>query len=335
MNIESVLFDLYFRRSSGPTFKSRESSLSRSWFVYHDTHFVSAVRSRNVYLYGLTALSFLISAPAGAFLLKVTVLKIVYLGDIVGRPGRDVVLSNLSSIRTKYNADVIIINGENSSHGFGITPKQAKEFLAAGADVIVTGNHVYNQKEIIPFLSECKHIIRPLNYPSHCPGYGFCELELSNGHKILITQVLGRLYMEAVDCPVQSLDSLLKNYKLGSTIDAIFVDIHAEATSEKLSLGYYLDGRVSVVAGSHTHVPTSDARILRHGSAYISDVGMCGDYDSVLGFDITEPILRLQRKVSSGRLTPSVGKGSIYGIFVETDDKSGLAQHIEQIVVAK
>lgn len=259
-------------------------------------------------------------------------MRLIYCGDVVGRAGREAVLNNIADIRKKYAPDVFIVNIENAAHGFGVTPGICREFLEKGADALVTGNHVWQQRELIPFLNDCKQIIRPLNYPEMLPGRGALEIILANGKKILIVQLLGRLFMEAVDCPIQAVDKLLKSYTLGKNIDAIFVDIHAEATSEKLAMGYYLDGKVSVVAGTHTHVPTADYRLLRQGTAYITDVGMCGDYDSVLGFEIDEPINRLARKYSGGRLTVSKGKGTLYGIIVDIDD-TGRAFNIEQLII--
>lgn len=258
-------------------------------------------------------------------------MKFVYCGDVVARAGREAVLNNLARLREDYKPDFIVVNIENAAHGFGATPGICRDFLEKGVDALVTGNHVWQQRELIPFLNENKKIIRPLNYPENLPGRGFCELETPNGKRLLIVQVLGRLFMEAVDCPVQAIDKLLKNYTLGKNIDAIFVDIHAEATSEKLSFGCYLDGRVSAVIGSHTHVPTADAKIWPNGTAYLTDVGMCGDYDSVLGFDKEEPMNRLARKYSGGRLIPAKGKGTLCGVFIETDDLTGLAIKIEQI----
>ena len=180
-------------------------------------------------------------------------------------------------------------------------------------------------------MNESKQIVRPLNYPENLPGRGSAEIELPNGKKLLVVQLLGRLFMEAVDCPAQAIEKLLKSYTLGRNVSAILVDIHAEATSEKLAMGYFLDGRVSVVAGTHTHVPTADARILPKGTAYITDVGMCGDYESVLGFEVEEPINRLHRRYTGGRLVPAKGLGTLFGIAVETDDATGLAKKIEQI----
>ena len=258
-------------------------------------------------------------------------MKIVYLGDVVGRSGRDAVLKNLPIIQSQHKPDAVVVNAENAAHGFGVTPGICREFFAAGVDAIVTGNHVWNQREIIPFLEDCKKIVRPLNFPEGTAGCGFCEVELANGKKLLVAQLMGRVFMEAPDCPVKAVDKLLQNYRLGGNVAAILVDMHAEATAEKLAMGYYLDGKVSVVAGTHTHVPTADARILPQGTAYITDVGMCGDYNSVLGFEIDEPIRRLARKYPSERLIPAKGEGTVYGIIVTTDDNTGLAVAVEQI----
>lgn len=258
-------------------------------------------------------------------------MRIFYCGDVVARSGREVVSKNLARIRSELKADVILVNVENSAHGFGVTPGICRDFIAKGADVLITGNHFLNQREIISYLQECPVIIRPANIPEENSGRGFTVFELADGRKILVIQVLGRLFMEAVDCPVQAIDKILKSYVLGKNIDAIFIDIHAEATSEKLSLGYYLDGRVSCVAGTHTHVPTADARVLPLGTAYITDVGMCGDYDSILGFTKEAPINRLRRRFTAERLEPANGSGTLYGILIDTDDKTGLAKSITQI----
>lgn len=259
-------------------------------------------------------------------------MKIIYFGDIVGRPGREVVLQNISLLRQEFHADAVLVNAENAAHGFGLTPGICRDLLAAGADAILTGNHIWDQKEIIPFFDECKKIIRPLNYPDSAPGRGFCEIELLSGKKLIVAQVMGRVFMESLDCPVQAIDKLLTSYRLGGNAAAIFVDIHAEATAEKLSFGYYLDGRVSAVAGTHTHVATADARILPQGTAYITDVGMCGVTDSVLGFEPEAPIHRLARKYPTDRLVPAKGDGTLNAIFVETDDTTGRAIRIEQLI---
>ncbi len=260
-------------------------------------------------------------------------MKIVYCGDVVGRAGRDIVLSNLKTMREKFKADVIIVNVENAAHGFGVTRGIAREFLESGCDVLTTGNHVWQQRDIISFLDESNQIIRPLNYPKNSPGKGAIIFETPKGKKLLVTQVLGRLFMDPLDNPALVIDELLKFYTLGKNIDAIFVDIHAESTSEKLSLGHYLDGKVSVVAGTHTHIPTSDAHVLTGGTAYITDVGMCGNYDSVLGFDKQSPIDRLCQKYNGNRLEACRSGGTLWGIVVDIDDATGLAKSIEQFKI--
>ena len=260
-------------------------------------------------------------------------MKILYCGDVVGRPGREVVLKNARGLREKYKIDALVVNGENAAHGFGITPLICKSFFEVGVDVITTGNHVFDQKEIVPFLSAEKRLIRPLNYPEGTIGQGSFVFELANGKKLLVAQVMGRVFMEALDCPVRVLENLLSKYKLGVNVDAILVDIHAEATSEKISFAHYFDGKVSAVIGTHTHVPTADECILKGGTAFQSDVGMCGDYASVLGFEEKTPIARLLKKYPSDHLVPSKGEGTLCGVLVETDDKTGLATHIERVII--
>jgi len=258
-------------------------------------------------------------------------LKIIYCGDVVGRPGRDAVLNNIAKLKETYNYDALIVNVDNAAHGFGVTPGICRDFLAAGVTALVSGDHIWNQREILPFLDECKQIARPLNHPDSLPGQGAREIILPDGRKLLVVEVVGRLFMEAVDCPVQAMDKLLKLYTLGRNVDAIFVDFHAEATAEKISFGHYLDGKVSAVIGSHTHVPTSDTMILPGGTAYQTDAGMCGDYSGVIGFEKEEPVARLARKFTGNRLLPCKGQGALWGTFIETDDKTGLAVKIEQI----
>ena len=258
-------------------------------------------------------------------------MKILYCGDLVGRAGRHVIIHHIKDLRQKHTLDAVIVNAENAAHGFGLSPKIAEDLLNNGVDFITTGNHIWQQKEIYPFLDSSKQIIRPLNYPENLCGKGYQILEI-NGKKILITQVLGRLFMPPVNSIIEPLERLLKLYTLGKNIDAIIVDIHGEATSEKLALGYYLDGKVSLVAGTHTHVPTSDARILPKSTGYITDVGMCGDFNSVLGFEPETPMERLAEKLTiQNKLTPANGKElTIWGVIIETAS-NGLCQSITQI----
>lgn len=262
-------------------------------------------------------------------------MKIVYLGDIVAKSGREAVKEAILQLKQTYNYDVLIANVDNAAHGFGCTPKVCNQLLEAGVSALVTGDHVWNQKDIYSYLNDCKRIVRPLNYSSNLAGVGAQVIPLDTGQKILVVEVVGRVFMEAVDCPLQALESVLEKYSLAKNIDAIFVDIHAEATAEKQSFAYYFDGRVSAIVGSHTHVPTSDERILPNGTAYQTDAGMCGDYNSVIGFDIKAPIERLKNKFSPQRLEPATAKGTICGTFIETDDKTGLAIHIETIQITQ
>ena len=257
--------------------------------------------------------------------------KILYCGDIVGRAGRNVIINHIKEVREKFKADAVIVNAENAAHGFGLSPSIAEDLLNAGVDGITTGNHIWQQKEIYPFLDNCSQIIRPLNYPEGLPGKG-AQILTINGQKLLIVQVLGRLFMPPINSITEPLDELFKYYRLGKTVDAVLVDIHGEATSEKLALGFYLDGKVSLVAGTHTHVPTADARILPNKTGYITDVGMCGDFNSVLGFEPQTPVERLSEKLTQqNRLIPANGKElTIWGILAETDS-NGLCTNITQI----
>lgn len=262
-------------------------------------------------------------------------MRIVYLGDIVARSGREAVKNAIPLLKQNYKFDALIVNVDNAAHGFGCSPKICNQLLNAGVSAIVTGDHVWNQKDIIPFLDDNKRIVRPINHSANLAGTGAKEIPLDSGKKILVVEVVGRVFMEAVDCPLQALDNLLLKYNLAKNIDAIFVDIHAEATAEKQAFARYFDGRVSAVIGSHTHVPTSDACILPKGTAYQTDAGMCGDYNSVIGFDEKSPIERLKDRFSPHRLEPATGKGTVFGTFIEINDRSGLAVKIEQIKISQ
>jgi metallophosphoesterase (TIGR00282 family) len=252
-------------------------------------------------------------------------MKIVYFGDIVGRSGRDAVLGSLDEIRTRYAPDMLIANGENAAHGFGITEKICNEFLDAGIDVVTTGNHAWDQREIVPYIEREPRLLRPNNYPKLTPGSGSIVALTKSGKRVLVIQVMGRLFMEPLDDPFASVESALGNHRLGTTVDAIVVDIHAEATSEKTAMGVFLDGRVSMVVGSHSHIPTADARVLPGGTAYQTDAGMCGDYNSVIGMKKEAALARFIRKVPGERLEPAEGEGTVCAILAETDDATGLA----------
>jgi metallophosphoesterase (TIGR00282 family) len=260
-------------------------------------------------------------------------MKILFLGDVVGRTGRDAVCEWLPKAKSQHALDFIVVNGENAAGGFGITPAIAGDFFKAGANVITTGNHVWDQQDIIPYIAQEKRLLRPNNYPESTPGAGYCICTNARGLSLLVLHVQGQLFMhEQLACPFASADAVVKAHPLGGKVNAILVDIHAEATSEKMALGHYLDGRVSFVVGTHTHVPTGDAHILRGGTAYQTDAGMCGDYDSVIGMEKSVPIKRFVHKVLKGnKLAAATGESTICGAIVETDDKTGLATHIEAV----
>src|SRR4051812_2529958 len=252
-------------------------------------------------------------------------MRILFLGDVVGRTGRDAVTAALPGLRTQLRADLVVVNGENASHGFGLGPDMAQAMLKAGADVITLGNHAWDRKELIPYIAQEPRGIRPLNFPPNTPGAGSFVVALADGRRALVLNAMGRLFMEALDDPFRGTAELLARYKLGASIAAIVVDFHAEATSEKLSFAHSFDGSVSTIVGTHTHVPAADHQILPGGTAYQSDVGMCGDYDSVIGMAKQGAASRFWTKMPGERLQPADGEATICGLFVVTDDRTGLA----------
>jgi metallophosphoesterase (TIGR00282 family) len=258
-------------------------------------------------------------------------LKIVYLGDLVGRSGRNIVADKLPEIKERLKPDAIIVNGENAAAGFGITEKIATELFNLGVDVISTGNHVWDQKDIKSYINTEPRVIRPINYPEGTPGKGSIIIEDKRGRRALIINVMGRVFMDPLDDPFKVVDQELKKHRLGATVNFALVDIHAEATSEKMAMGQYLDGRVSVVIGTHSHIPTADAQIFDGGTAYQTDAGMCGDYNSVIGMDKAEPINRFTKKLRGDRYSPALGDGTLCGVYIESDDKTGLATRIDPI----
>jgi metallophosphoesterase (TIGR00282 family) len=250
-------------------------------------------------------------------------LRILAIGDIIGKPGRKAVKEILPSLCDEHNIDLVIGNGENAAGGLGLTPNTAEELFDSGIDVITTGNHIWAYNEIIPYLDSELAILRPLNYPPMNPGRGYL---LKNN--VLIINLVGRVFMGNVDCPFRAMDQLLaeSEHKSIPTI----VDFHAEATSEKVAMGRYLDGRVSAVLGTHTHVGTTDAHILPGGTAYVTDIGMVGPIDSVIGDDPDSVINRFLTQIPS-RLSVGKGKVSFDAILVEVDEKTGKAVDIERI----
>ncbi len=260
-------------------------------------------------------------------------MKILFLGDVVGRSGRDAVIGNLRKLRAEHAIDFTIINVDNAAHGFGVTPAIAEDFFAVGADCLTLGNHGFDQKEILTVLDKESRLIRGNNYPKGTLGRGQNIFALPDGRKIAVIHTIGRLFMDVLDCPFQRTNDDLQNLRLAGNVQAIFVDIHAEASSEKMAMGHYLDGRVSAVVGTHTHIPTSDLMIFPGGTAYQTDAGMCGDYNSVIGFVKDTPIQRYVRKMPTIKLEPALGPGQVRGCVVETDDKTGLAKSITPVCV--
>ena len=252
-------------------------------------------------------------------------MKIIYLGDVVGKSGRNAVHDNLDQLSRLFSPDFVIINGENSAHGFGITGKICRDFFEAGIDVITLGNHSWDQPDTAQYIASEPRLLRPLNFPENTPGTGKGVFSTKKGEKILVVQVMGQLFMPPIEDLFPSLELALKSIVLGSHVSAIVVDVHAEASSEKMAVGHFLDGRVSLVIGSHTHVPTADGQILPGGTAYQTDAGMCGDYNSIIGMKIDSALKRFTNKTSKSPLQPADGEATICGVFVETDDKTGKA----------
>jgi len=259
--------------------------------------------------------------------------KILFLGDIVGRSGRDAFTERLPGLRAELDLDLVVVNGENASHGFGLAPEMARAFFAAGADVITLGNHAWDRREIIPYLEEEKRVIRPANFPPGTPGQGAVVVEVRGGRKALVMNVMGRLFMDPLDDPFRAVQAELQRHTLGATgggrsIQAAIIDVHAEASSEKQSFGHSFDGMASLIIGTHTHVPTADHQILPGGTAYQTDAGMCGDYDSVIGMQKGGAALRFWKKMPGEKLAPAEGEATLCGLYVETDDATGLATRV-------
>jgi metallophosphoesterase (TIGR00282 family) len=259
-------------------------------------------------------------------------MKILFLGDVVGRAGRDAVASRLKGLREAWRLDFVVVNAENATNGAGLSPAHAQALLTAGADVLTLGDHAFDQREMQGFIESEPRIIRPLNFAKVAPGQGARLFEASRGRKVLVTQVLGQVFMKRpFDDPFSTIDPVLKAHPLGGLAQAVLVDVHCEATSEKMAMGHWCDGRASVVVGTHTHVPTADAMILPGGTAYQSDAGMCGDYNSVIGMDKAEPMRRFITGMPAGRFSPAEGEATLSGLYVETDDRTGRASVVRMV----
>jgi hypothetical protein len=260
-------------------------------------------------------------------------MRFAFFGDIVGRSGREGLAEHLPHLRRRLDLEFVVVNAENAAAGFGITENTARELFAAGADCLTLGNHSWDQKEALTYIVREPRLIRPLNYPalSDAPGRGAQLFETERGRRVLVINLLGRVNMDSLDDPFAAVDRELNACPLGQAADAAIVDMHAEATSEKMAMGHFCDGRASLVVGTHTHVPTADAQILNGGTAYQTDAGACADYDSVIGNQKEEPLRRFTTRISGGRYQPAEGPATVCGVYVETDDATGLARRVEPI----
>ena len=259
-------------------------------------------------------------------------MRLLFLGDVVGRSGRTALIERLPGLRDDWKLDFVVVNAENSASGFGMTAKIATDILAAGADVITLGDHAFDQKEMLAHIDTEPRILRPLNFAPGAPGRGAGLFEATRGRKVFVAVALGRVFMNRpFDDPFSALDAAMKQAPLGGRAQAAVVEIHAEATSEKMGIGHWCDGRASLVVGTHTHVPTADTMILPKGTAYQSDAGMCGDYNSVIGMEKTEPMKRFITGMGSNRFEPALGEATLSGVLVETDDRTGLAKRVHAI----
>lgn len=258
-------------------------------------------------------------------------MRLLFLGDIVGRSGRTAVTSELPKLRERYRLDFVVANGENAAGGFGITESIFLELIDAGVDAVTTGNHVWDQREALVFIERYDRLLRPLNFPEGTPGRGCGLFKAANGKEVLVINAMGQVFMSDLESPFTSCDREVSACRLKETADAILIDFHAEATSEKQAFANYFDGRVSCVVGTHTHTPTADDRILPEGTGYMSDVGMCGCYDSVLGMEKEESIHRFLTRIPSGRFQAAKGDPTICGVAVEIDDETGLTKALKAL----
>ena len=258
-------------------------------------------------------------------------MRILFIGDVVGKAGRTAILEHLPGMIRDWKLNLVVVNGENAAGGFGITEAIYQDFIDAGADAVTLGNHAWNQKEAMVFIERVPGLIRPLNFPRHTPGKGAALIDTKDGRRALVINAMGRIFMEPLNDPFAAIDRELDACRLREAADAIVVDFHGEASSEKQAMGFFCDGRVSLVVGTHTHVPTSDHRILPGGTAYMTDAGMTGDYDSVIGMQKEEPLRRFTSGIPSSRFEPAFGEATLCGVAVETDDATGLALRIAPV----
>ena len=268
-------------------------------------------------------------------------MNILFVGDVFGSPGRHIVREHLPHVLETNAVDLLVINGENSAGGFGITPSIAEELFDLGAHVITTGNHVWDKKEIFEYMTvpanshaRGRRVLRPANFAHGTPGFGLYEGELGNGTKYAVMNMQGRVFMASSDDPFRKADELLIMIERNTNAKVILLDFHAEATSEKAALGWYLDGRVTAVLGTHTHVPTADERILHHGTAYQTDVGMSGPFDSIIGVE-TELVLKRFLTGMPGKFEAAKGNPKMCATLIQCDGATGRAHHIQRIMLGE
>ena len=262
-------------------------------------------------------------------------MRLAFFGDVVGRAGRAAVAEHLPRIKAELQLDFAIVNGENAAGGFGITASTAAELFDAGADCITLGNHSWDQSEALVYIERETRLLRPYNYPRTLPipGRGSQLFTTPKGQRVFVVQIHGSAFMESLDDPIQGVQSALEECPLGQVADAVVVEIHAEATAEKYIMGHFCDGRVTAVIGAHTHVPTADAQILPGGTAYQTDAGMCGDYDSVIGMKKGPLVQRAATRLPTERKSPADGPATVCGVYIESDDRTGLAVRVAPIQV--
>lgn len=259
-------------------------------------------------------------------------MRILFLGDVMGRAGRTAICDRLSALRSEWRLDFVVVNAENATNGAGLSQAHAKALLEAGADCLTLGDHAFDQREMLQAIEAEPRILRPINFAKTAPGQGARVFEATRGRKVLVTQVLGQVFMKRpYDDPFSAIEPVLKTHPMGGQVQASLVDIHCEATSEKMAMGHWCAGKASIVVGTHTHVPTADAMILPGGTAYQSDAGMCGDYNSVIGMEKDEPMRRFITGMSGGRFCPAEGEATLSGLYVETDDKTGKATKVVSV----
>ena len=260
-------------------------------------------------------------------------MRLAFFGDVVGSAGRDALALHLPALRRRLALEFIVVNAENAAGGFGLTEKIADQLFDLGVDCLTLGNHSWDQREALSFIGREDRLLRPCNYPrlSQAPGRGAFLYPAPGGRTVLVISALGRVHMDSLDDPFSAVDRELEQAPLGDVADAVIVDIHAEITSEKMAMGHFCDGRASLVVGTHTHVPTADAQVLPGGTAYQTDAGACADFDSVIGMGKEESVRRFATRMPGAKFTPAGGPGTACGVFVETDDRTGLAKRIEPI----